>query len=969
MQVITGASFRALWDALRPNLSAYSQILAPTGAARLLEAQSRQVSEWHTFLRNLTGILLVTRPTPEMTALVSELCESQLSDAHYFGKVRRYPQFHSALASSFCRWSADGLTPDLLEQGAALVLEHYAALAELEDADLQAEWRSKTGELVNLWRAWQAALCETGMPEPIRQWRTLLNALEAAEISQSLLLFGFTECTTLELQAMRILDSKTELTLALLYDSDCPERYTLTETLLNRLGIPVPTAPTDGASFAEHTHLHERECPRNLDASDLLAQSTDNAEQSVHITILDTPNPLYEVETIARAILPLLASGVAADEIVLLVRQPESQLETLEVVFARYGIPLQGEVNLPMERSWRVRWLMQGLKLLSGVGEGVDWLHWLAHPANRLPYEALAHLRQQIRKRIPAHRWLEQAIQNTADADTQHLLTELRALRQRLQNGQLPQVARALLQRLAQADASTSPDADLNEWLRLVNAYTNSWRNRMPAQAVELLERLVSDGRYTHKLGGQGVRLIPMEYADLTDARVAFAMGMLEGNLPKRCPDDPFLREAERNALNQALAPHGVWLPTRADAQAAEPMLFQRLLHAASEQLYLSYPRTQAGDSDALPSFYLEELKAQRSVETRFYRLDQIVPAESDCLHAYDLSLAHPVEYAEPPLALYAPALCQRIADTNRRFSVTELETLVRCPFQHFARYMLRLRPVQTDLSVLEVGSLTHAALCHAARQSQPQQTAQQWIEMLTQHLQTLLQRSAPDLPDWQLQVLHALAERLARRFGKREPDYQEQFGLRPFACEWAFGDTDADDEERTLTEPLHNQQAPREVRYRLANGAEIQLRGVIDRIDLSPDRNTVLVVDYKLGGAPSTSDFREGRAVQGMLYLHAVRTILPRANIALAYDRLKAGKRMRFIPHTLLQRFKRLPHEDSSDVSVFAPNQWQQAERALRTLLTQAITGLQHAEIQPRPDPKHCPRCPYADLCRKAMR
>lgn len=938
MQVVMGASFRALWDALCPNLSAYGQILAPTGAARLLELQHRAVSDWHRFLYHLTDIALTTQPTPEMTALLSELCERLLTDAHYFGKVRRYPQFHSALASNFCRWSADGLTPDLLEQGAETVLLHHSELAELDDDNLQTEWRSKTGELVMLWRAWQAALLEKEQPEPIHQRRALLKAMEAVQLSESLLLFGFTEFTALELQVIRLLDAKTELTLALLYDPARPERYLPTETLLRGLDSPTQVALLRGLD-------------RNAQA-----------------TILDTPTPLAEAETIAREILKLQASGVALSEIALLIRQPESALETLEVVFTRYDLPLQGEASLPLERSWRVRWLMQGLKLLAGMGEGMDWLHWLAHPVHCLPHEALDRLRQQVRKRIPAHRWLQQASQNTSDPDMLHLLSELRSLRQHLQDGELPQVARALLQRLTQTDAPTGPDTDLIEWLSLIHAYSNAWRNRTPAQAVELLEQLVMGARYTHKLSGQGVRLIPMEYADLTDARIAFAMGILEGNLPKRCPDDPFLRESERNALNEALAPHSVWLPTRAEAQAAEPMLFQRLLHAASERFYFSYPRTQSGDSDALPSFYLEELKAQRTVETRFYRLEEIIPAEADRLHPYDMSLAQPTDYAEPPPLLRRHALRQRVADTNRRFSVTELETLVRCPFQHFARYGMRLRPLQTDLSVLEVGSLTHAVLCRAARQSQPHQTVQRWVEMLTQHLQELLQRGAPDLPDWQLQVLHALAERLARRFGKREPEYQAQFGMSPFACEWAFGDTDADDEERTLSEPLHNQYAPREVRYRLANGMEIQLRGIIDRIDLSPDQKTALVIDYKLGGAPSADDFRKGHAIQGLLYLHAVRTILPHAEIALGYDRLKAGRRVRFAPNTLLQQLKRLPQEDSDDVRFYSRPQWQQAERALRTLLTQAIEGLRYADIHPRPDKTHCSRCSYAALCRQAI-
>ncbi|MFN3690281.1 MAG: PD-(D/E)XK nuclease family protein, partial [Fimbriimonadales bacterium] len=236
--------------------------------------------------------------------------------------------------------------------------------------------------------------------------------------------------------------------------------------------------------------------------------------------------------------------------------------------------------------------------------------------------------------------------------------------------------------------------------------------------------------------------------------------------------------------------------------------------------------------------------------------------------------------------------------------------------------------------------------------------------------LQTILREGAPDLPEWQAQVLHALAQRLLRRFGLREPRYQQQFGLTPTACEWVFGDQEVDDEERTFTEPFHNQRSPRTVAYRLNSEQQILLRGVIDRIDLSRDHRIAMVLDYKLGNAPSKSDFVEGRAVQGLLYLHAVKTVLPEAQVVLAYDRLRAAQRVRFVPNLLQlpQRFRRLADEDPQQCIVVGLEQWRQAERNLRNVLTQAIARLGAALIEPTPG-DHCRRCAYSDLCRKAQR
>jgi RecB family exonuclease len=744
----------------------------------------------------------------------------------------------------------------------------------------------------------------------------------------------------MDLAALRILDARTQVAMVALHDDAHPDAYRPTERLIRMLraaGIPLEEVPLPSATAAPP-----------------------------QMTILDTPNPLYEVETVAREILKLQRAGVALDEIALLVRQPDALAETLAVIFARYDIPLQGEVGLPLERSWRVRWLMDGVRLLMGVGVGADWLHWLEHPAHRLDYTTLRSL-HALRRHQPARSWLDAALTRAADPTLHRLLQQLHELRQGLP-ANLPQVARRLITLLG----TPTQESDLTEWLQLVDAYARQWPRLSLADAVNLLERVVRGARYTHRLGNSGVRLLPMEHADLVGAQVAFALQVLEGVLPRRCPDDPFLREAERNALNAALGAQGVYLPTRADAQAAEPMLFQRVLHTAREQLYFSYPRTQGGDSDALPSFYLETLKAQyrNAVHTRFYRLEDITPAPEDALHAYDQSLCEPTAYAEPPPILRHPDHRARLADLSRPFSVTELETLLRCPFEHFARYGLRLRPLVRELSLREVGSLTHATLCRAVRQRPRSHNPHEWVQRLVEHLQELLAERAPDLPDWQIAVLRALAQRLARRFGWREPRYLQQFGLEPRACEWAFGSAVDDEDERALAEPLHNQQQPRRVVYPLANGQAIALCGVIDRIDLSPQRDIALVLDYKLGSAPSSTDFREGRVVQGLLYVHAVRSFLPNAQVVLAYDRLKAGKRVRFVPHTtqLVQRFKKDDWEDNGCCVPIPTNQWRQAEGKLRQLLTQAIEGLRQAQIAPTPG-DHCRRCAFADLCRMAQR
>ncbi|MCS7191285.1 MAG: PD-(D/E)XK nuclease family protein, partial [Fimbriimonadales bacterium] len=352
--------------------------------------------------------------------------------------------------------------------------------------------------------------------------------------------------------------------------------------------------------------------------------------------------------------------------------------------------------------------------------------------------------------------------------------------------------------------------------------------------------------------------------------------------------------------------------------------------------------------------------------EVRFFGLEQIVPDERLALHPYDQSLRQPPAYTEPLPLLRNAELRAHLATLDRPFSATELETLTHCSFQHFARYILRLRPLQSGLTLMDVGNFAHATLCRAVRRRPASQDAQAWIETLVNHLAALLEEDRPDLPEWQVQVLHALVQRLVRRFGWREPRYQEAFELTPYACEWAFGALVPDDEERTRTEPLHNRRTPQAISYPLSNGHAIQISGVVDRIDLSPDRRIALVIDYKLGGVPDRRDFIAGHVVQGMLYLHALRALLPDADVVLAYDHLKAAKRVRFIPNLteLSRRFRPQEWEDRETCIVVGLQQWRQAEQETRRRITEALLRLSRAEIAPTPG-EHCKRCVFSDLCR----
>ena len=80
--------------------------------------------------------------------------------------------------------------------------------------------------------------------------------------------------------------------------------------------------------------------------------------------------------------------------------------------------------------------------------------------------------------------------------------------------------------------------------------------------------------------------------------RVVFVPGLAERLFPQRPREDPLLLDDRREQLDAGLAAAG-------DARRPERLLLQLAVGAATERLYLSFPRLELGESrPRVPSFY-----------------------------------------------------------------------------------------------------------------------------------------------------------------------------------------------------------------------------------------------------------------------------------------------------------------------------------------------------------------------------
>ena len=196
--------------------------------------------------------------------------------------------------------------------------------------------------------------------------------------------------------------------------------------------------------------------------------------------------------------------------------------------------------------------------------------------------------------------------------------------------------------------------------------------------------------------------------------------------------------------------------------------------------------------------------------------------------------------------------------------SVSDLNAYVDCPYKFFCSFVLRLRPPEE--ASLEVGALERGNIIHTVLE-------RFWRSYLTGPL--------PSLQRAQAEIEGLLREEYGE-YGE-EPPLSEIRMLRTFIR------TDLKVAQAGFR-PAHLERRFSGLAVETAEGP-VEIRGRIDRIDVSPEGHYVLY-DYKTGSAPSGPALMRGEDVQIAAYLLAARDLLPKGqNVGVAYYKLD-GKR-----------------------------------------------------------------------------
>ena len=394
------------------------------------------------------------------------------------------------------------------------------------------------------------------------------------------------------------------------------------------------------------------------------------------------------------------------------------------------------------------------------------------------------------------------------------------------------------------------------------------------------------------------------------DIKASVVVGLNDGVFPKKLSEDSILNDDDRVSLADGGIP--VRPPTR-DRVVDETLLAYVALTRASDAVVCTFAAADGEGKSLRPSPYVDAIRAAGAGIDVQVVFDPTGDAGTwDLLTTRDLARRMATVFRDPPgtlqddgpatrarwYSLYdasiaavrddaagrrslkglcereaqvlAPAVAQRVHAGRLSTSVSQLETYAKCSYQHFTRFVLRLKERdEVALRPLDIGLVHHAIL-------------EDFVAALTERRTGLGGLSDQELVGGLRESCARVAERLAdagvlsdarnayvlrrsastlQRVLRAQCNVAKAGRARPHAAELPFGlSSDGGMPALVLSTP---------------KGRSVELRGVIDRVDLVEHGGEMLgiVIDYKgtRDKQLRLSEVYYGSALQLLTYLIAI--------------------------------------------------------------------------------------------------
>jgi len=475
--------------------------------------------------------------------------------------------------------------------------------------------------------------------------------------------------------------------------------------------------------------------------------------------------------------------------------------------------------------------------------------------------------------------------------------------------------------------------------------------------------------------------------------RVVFVPGLAERVVPQRPREDPLLLDARRRALDPAL----VGQKERGDA---ERLLLKIAIGAASERLYLSYPRLDVSETRArVPSFYA--LDVMRAITGRVPDHRVLASEAADEGGAslawpapkapdraiddleHDLATLKPLLDAREPAAVRGHAHyllglnealrrsvvsrwargrtawsssdglvkvspgTQAALDTHRlarrAYSLSALQRYATCPYQFLLATIYRLQPWEEPEPLVRMDPLTRGSLFHSAQaEFYRAMDAEGRLPVAAEHVSGALATLDAVLGRVAAEYAEQLAPAIDRVWRDEIDELRRDLGI------WVQKIADGGPWHPKYFEfsfGLHDAgRDPRSVPDPVMVDGRFLLHGSVDLIEHRGDLDVLRVTDHKTGKNRSNPDLIVGRGMvlQPVVYSLVVERALAKKVVEgrLFYATTAGG----FADHTI-------------EINDYTRDQGLQ-------VLTIIDRGVETGFLAAAPDERSCTWCDFRPVC-----
>jgi RecB family exonuclease len=674
----------------------------------------------------------------------------------------------------------------------------------------------------------------------------------------------------------------------------------------------------------------------------------------------------HEVAHSLSRVKELIASGVAAHEIAIIVPDESSHGPAFAALANSLGIP----VNIPLATPWGTTLVGRWMSLVTEVGRGFH-IHnlgqYLLHPLTRILFDAdLKFVETELQRQLknfpevdrdpaPMLAFIERKF--SAD-DAAYMRKAILWCDQTTEPNILAAAGELnrMLQKLSQSPVTTktlheSKSKEQASWkilresiaqvcaLEPLRGYkARDWKDLLRDIYRTASQQTVRD---------TGEPLNGLQIIGLTEARyVPFAavliVGCVEGSFPHALPKDSLLDNTMKRVIG---------LPGWTELEALEDTTFH-LLTSRLPHVELSYPHTDA-DSPKIRSRWIEQLAPRIPVhELEGARVYKLFPCNKG-LPCSSADENHNEGFAPDHVEL------------TKTSSASRLRNLIWCPY----RYLMDERKVKSvelpeDRENLTIGNLLHKVV-EAFFNPSPSvvvATVEQDLQLAACPADALLFRS------WAERRLDALAKIIIPASYARTPQFQHMTGR-------GWGQV-ADFWGKLFEMGFHPNNVGSEVNIGksgslkiMISDREIEINGSIDAVHSGA--GATILIDYKTSFTPASVDVARGLEPQLILYAFALATTLDPALIryktnldhsVAAYFSLSEGEpqyvslgaeaRNTLINHNMISKQSRASTLEDAFGAV--TSRWQQR--------LEEISKSSHFNA----DPSDCGFCGFAGICRK---